>query len=239
MKEVREMFMGVHQELKRIGSHKEDTSGVSSRRRSLSEAVSSRVDGVPELLRQTKRLGALHFAHIHENGHHQPNRRAKSAPRTRVNWDSDLPEEDSEHARVPTADLFKKVIHKKRLYIRKFAAALIEYEETRSRTDDFEFEQASISLRDVVARLLPRANFATDWHFKYGIEAWLSRVIFTEIENAEGTASEIIFVLMFWNGNICSHYCLHYVYIANPGSSLLDIVLDIGAKFTCVFSLMS
>jgi len=190
MKEMRDMCLGVQeicQELKRMGSHREDTSGISSRRRSLSEAVSSRADE----LGQGKRHGALNFAHIRENGHHQSNRRAKSAPRTRVNWDSELPEEDCEHARAPTAALFKEVIREKRLYLRKLVAALIKYEESRFVTDDFEFEQNSNSLRDVVARLLPRANFAQDKHFKYGIEAWLSRVVFKELEKSEGNFSEI------------------------------------------------
>lgn len=211
MKQMKEMYLDVQeirQDLKRMGSHREDTSGHVRRRQSLSEAVSNRVDdGVPEL-GQSKKHGALNFAHTRENGHHQPNQRPKSAPRTRVNWDSDLPEEDSEHARAPTAALFKEVIKEKRLYLRKFVAALITYEENRFLADDFEFEQNSNSLREMVTRLLPRANFANDWHFKYGIEAWLSRVIFKELEMAEGTVSEINFALIFWNVKLCTHYCL-------------------------------
>lgn len=204
MNQMRDMCLGVQetlQELKRTGSFREDTSGKGSRRRTLSEAISSRVDhGVPELGQSKRQYGALNFAHIRENGHHQPNRRAKSAPRTRVNWDSDLPEEDGKHARVPTAALFKEVIKEKRLYLRKFVAALIKYEESRFETDEFEFEagNSNSGLQDVVDRLLPRANFANNWHFKYGIEAWLSRVVFKEeIEKSEGTDC--------FRNQLCSH----------------------------------
>ena len=200
MKQMKEMYMSLQeicQELKRMGSHREDASGVSSRRQeSLSEAVDSRVDGAP-VLGQSKRHGTLNYAsYLRENGPQQPNRRAKSAPKTRVNRDSGFTKENSMYVQAPFGSsryspnevLFEETVQVGRFYLRKFVAALIKYDKDRFPTDDSEFEQSSDSLRDVVERLLPHANFAKDWHFRYGIEAWLSRTAFKEFGKPEGTA---------------------------------------------------
>ena len=91
MKQMKEMYMSLQeicQELKRMGSHREDASGVSSRHQSVSEAVDSRVDRAP-VLGQSRRHETLNYAsYLRENGPHQPNRRAKSVPKSRVNRDS-------------------------------------------------------------------------------------------------------------------------------------------------------
>ena len=177
-----------------MGANRDDASAGSSSRRESTESTDSKVDGAP-LLRQSKRNAAANYApYIRENGRHQPNRRAKSAPKTRVNWDNGLTKENNMHVRVPygaswycpTAALFEEIVQVQRVYIRNFVAALIKYEEDRfPMKDGFDFEQIkSDSLRDVIDRLFPHANFAKPWHFKYGIEAWLSRIVFKEFGKA-------------------------------------------------------
>lgn len=197
MKEVREMCRGmqegmqeIYRDLKRSNSHREDTSLLGSRRRTLFQAVTTGVDGVPELghsRRQT--YGASNLAPLRENGHHHINRRATSVPKMRVNWDSGLTEEDSENARLPAAALFVEVIKVKRDYLHKFVEALMKYEDDLSLSDDVDYDAGDInSLHDVVARLFPRADFANNGHFKYGIQAWLSRIIFKEeAHKSQGT----------------------------------------------------
>ncbi|KAG0599099.1 hypothetical protein M758_12G127800 [Ceratodon purpureus] len=198
MKQMKQMYMGLQEiclELKKMGtSQKDDGSAGSSSRRQSTESMDSKVDGAP-LLGQSKRHAAKNYApYVRENGHHQPNRRAKSAPKTRVNWDTGLTKENSMHVRVPygtswycpTAALFEEIVQVERVYIRNFVAALIRYEEGRFQIkDDFQFEQIKgDSLREVIDRLLPHANFSKPWHYKYGIEAWLSRIVFKEFGKA-------------------------------------------------------
>lgn len=184
-----------------MGSRKDDASGSSSRRQS-TESIDSRVDG-DTLLGQSKRNAARnHAPHIRENGQHKPNRRAKSAPRTRVNWDTGLTKENSMHVRVPygtswycpTAALFEEIVQVERVYIRNFVAALIKYEEDRFSTGDIVIEEKGDSLRDVIVRFLPKANFAKPWHLKYGIEAWLSRIVFKEFGKSSVNKSEGIVI---------------------------------------------
>jgi hypothetical protein len=200
MKQMKQMYMSLQeicQELKRMGSHREDASGVSSRHQSVSEAVDSRVDRAP-VLGQSRRHETLNYAsYLRENGPHQPNRRAKSVPKSRVNRNSGFTKENSVYVQDPYGSsryspneaLFEETVQVERVYRRKFVAALIKYDEDRFATDDSEFGQTSDSLRDVVERLLPHANFAKDWHFRYGIEAWLSRIVFKDFGKSEGTAS--------------------------------------------------
>ena len=183
------------QELKRMGSHRGDASGVSSRHQSVSEGIDNRADRAP-VLGLSKRHGTLNYAsYLRENGPHQPNRRAKSAPKTRVNRDAGFTKENSVYVQDPYGSsryspnevLFEETVQMERIYLRKFVAALIKYDDDRY---DSELEQDGRSLRDVVERLLPHANFAKDWHFKYGIEAWVSRIAFREFGKSEGTASD-------------------------------------------------
>ena len=193
MKQMKQMYMGLQEiclELKKMGSLKDDGSAGSSSRRQSTESTDSRVD----LLGQSKRHAATNYApYTRENGH-QPKRRTKSAPKTRVKWDTGLTKDNSMHVRVPygtswycpTAALFEEIVQVERVYIRNFVAALIKYEDGRFPIkDDCDFQQIKgDSLRDVIDRLLPHANFAKPWHFKYGIEAWLSRIVFKEFGKA-------------------------------------------------------
>ncbi|KAG0622237.1 hypothetical protein M758_3G082900 [Ceratodon purpureus] len=193
MKQMKQMYTSLQeicQELKRMGSHRGDASGVSSRHQSVSEGIDNRADRAP-VLGLSKRHGTLNYAsYLRENGPHQPNRRAKSAPKTRVNRDAGFTKENSVFVQDPYGSsryspnevLFEETVQMERIYLRKFVAALIKYDDDRY---DSELEQDGRSLRDVVERLLPHANFAKDWHFKYGIEAWVSRIAFREFGKSE------------------------------------------------------
>lgn len=192
MKQMKQMYMGLQGiclELKRMGSHKDKDDGASgsSSRRQSTESFNSRGEGL-----QSKK-------HVRENGHHKPKRRAKSAPRTRVNWDTGLTKENSMHVRVPhgtswycpTAALFEEIVQVERVYIRNFVGALIKYEEDRLTLTVSTVLQRKIgSLRDVILRFLPTASFSKSWHLKYGIEAWLSRIVFKEFGKASVSKSE-------------------------------------------------
>lgn len=212
MKQLKQMYLGLQEiclELKRMGPNNDDVSGSTSRRMSLSESIDSRADAAP-LLSQSKRHGAIDYASYNsEHGQYQPNRRAKSVPRSRVNWDTGTIKENGKIAQAlhgtswycPTAALFEEIVQVERVYIRNFVEALIKYEEDRFPKDDFKFELKSDSLRDVIARRLPTANFAKSWHFKFGIEAWLSRIVFKEfgkasVTKSEGTTSKLSFAVV-------------------------------------------
>ncbi|KAG0582750.1 hypothetical protein M758_3G084400 [Ceratodon purpureus] len=82
----------------------------------------------------------------------------------------------------PSVVFFQETVQVKRLYLRRFVAALIEYDKHRC---DSELEQNGYSLRDVVHRLFPHAKFAKERHFKYGIEAWVSCKAFKEFGKSE------------------------------------------------------
>lgn len=204
MKQMKEMYMGLQEiclELKRMGSHKDDASASSSRRQS-TESIDSKVDGDTLSGQSNKHATTNQGPYKRENGHHKPNRRAKSAPRTRVNWDTGLTKENSMHVRVPygtswycpTAALFEEIVQVERVYIRNFVSALIKYEEDRFSTSDIVFKLKGDSLRDVIVRFLPNANFAKPWHLKYGIEAWLSRIVFKEFGKMSVSKSEGIYI---------------------------------------------
>lgn len=91
----------------------------------------------------------------------------------------------------PTAALFEEIIQVERVYIRNFVAALIKYDDDRfSTVDAVVFKQKGDSLRDMIVRSLPNASFAKPWHLKYGIEAWLSRIVFKEFGKASVSKSE-------------------------------------------------
>lgn len=201
MKQMKQMYMGLQEiclELKRMSSYKDDGASGSSSRRQSTESIDNRVDG-----QSKKHATTNHAPHVRENGHHKPNRRAKSAPRTRnVNWDTGLTKENSMHVRVPydtswycpTAALFEEIVQVERVYVRNFVAALIKYEEDRlnsTRAGNIVFQQnLGNSLRDVIVRFLPNTSFSKPWHLKYGIEAWLSRIVFKDFGKASVSKSE-------------------------------------------------
>lgn len=203
MRQMKQMYMGLQEiclELKRMGSQKEDASAGSSSRRHSSESLDSKVGGGTHLgLHSTKHdVSKNHAPKARGNGyHHKPSKRATSAPRTRVNWDTGLSKENSMHVRVPygtswycpTAALFEEIIQVERVYIRNFVAALIKYEDDRFHSTSadtvlFDDNHGGDSLHDTIVRFLPKASFAKPWHLKYGIEAWLSRIVFKEFGKA-------------------------------------------------------
>lgn len=205
MKQMKEMYMGLQeicQDLKRLSTQRDDLSGTSSRRASLSESCDGKMDGAP-LLGHSKKQGGLKFTqHPRENGHHLPNRRAKSAPKTRGIRDTGFGMENNLHLRIPqhktwycpTAAIFEEIVQVERLYLRNFVTSLVKYGEDRLLLEEFD-EQKHESMTDLVFRLVPHATFAKASHYKYGIEAWLNRVVFKDFGKAnygieEGTDSQ-------------------------------------------------
>ena len=160
------------------------------------------MDGAP-LLGHSKKQGGLKFTQYpRENGHYLPNRRAKSAPKTRGIRDTGFGMENNLHLRIPqhktwycpTAAIFEEIVKVERLYLRNFVTSLVKYGEDRLLLEEFD-EQKHESMTDLVFRLVPHATFAKASHYKYGIEAWLNRVVFKDFGKPnygieEGTDSQ-------------------------------------------------
>jgi hypothetical protein len=81
----------------------------------------------------------------------------------------------------PTTALFEEIVQVERVYLRNFCGNLMKFGESRIAAADLVMDhQRREAMSSLVARLVPHARFVKPWHFKYGMEAWLNKVVFQE-----------------------------------------------------------
>ncbi|CAK9234118.1 unnamed protein product [Sphagnum troendelagicum] len=197
MKEMKQMYAGLQemcQEIKRLGLQQDDILMSSSRCASSSKSCDShgrRLDGAPLIAQNKWRPGSTTTTHA--SGLPHQTRRTKSAPKTRVNWNIGLTKENSMHVKgpykavwyCPTTALFEEIVQVERVYLRNFCGTLMKFGETRTAAADLVMDhQRREAMSSLVARLVPHARFAKPWHFKYGMEAWLNKVVFQDFGRA-------------------------------------------------------
>lgn len=205
MMQVRSDIQRVFQEIQNLVRCRDDVSASSSSCQSSSESVHSRVQRAPVPGLGKRHSAMNHASYMRDNDHEHHNRRAQSAPRTRVNWDRYSTEEYSipshvPHAAIafyPTVALLREVVHLERSCLETFVTALIRHEEDRLQMDN-ESDLIGNSLNALVYRLYPGIRFFKFRHFKYGVQAWLSNLAMKGYHRATmtgGTVSDI----MIWN----------------------------------------
>jgi len=123
-------------------------------------------------------------------------RRSRSVPRIRSNGCTaalfakettipiSIPIKTSKGLGVPTIALFEEIVQGQKAFLRSFCASLVRHGETRV---SLENSNMDVGNRDaigaLVSRLLPNTSFAKRWHLKYGIEAWVNRVVLQEFSS--------------------------------------------------------
>lgn len=201
MMQVRSDIQRVFQEIQNLVRCRDDVSASSSSCQSSSESVHSRVQRAPVPGLGKRHSAMNHASYMRDNDHEHHNRRAQSAPRTRVNWDRYSTEEYSipshvPHAAIafyPTVALLREVVHLERSCLETFVTALIRHEEDRLQMDN-ESDLIGNSLNALVYRLYPGIRFFKFRHFKYGVQAWLSNLAMKGYHRATMTGAGRIYV---------------------------------------------
>jgi len=84
----------------------------------------------------------------------------------------------------PIAALFEEIVQVERVYFLNFCASLMKVAETRIAAAGLMANKRTEAMTGLVARLIPHTTFAKHWHSKYGIEAWLNKVVFQDFGKA-------------------------------------------------------
>ena len=115
-------------------------------------------------------------------------RRAKSAPKTRTLGCMGPPRDMSNPVSLAfnktawndsTTSLFEEIVQVQKAFLRSFCASLVKHGEARVSMDDFDGKSKDV-VAALIARLMPHTSFAKPWHLKYGVEAWVNRIVLGE-----------------------------------------------------------